>query len=72
MGSLEKDMEKALQYGKLACELNIPQSCANIARMYKLGDGIPKDPDLASHYLEKAKVMIEFMKKGGNNPGYTG
>lgn len=72
MGSLEKNMEKALHYGKLACDLNIPQSCANVARMYKLGDGIPKDPDLASQYLEKAKAMLEIMKKGSGAPTYTG
>lgn len=41
--------------------------------MYKIGDGIPKDPDLAKEYLEKAKAMIDLIKKGGNSgTGFTG
>lgn len=71
LGSLERDMEKALHYGKLACDLSISQSCANVARMYKLGDGIPKDLDLAKYYTEKAKAMIETMRKGDNR-SFTG
>lgn len=39
-------------------------------RMYNIGDGIPKDPDQAKIYLDKAKAMMEVMKKGV--PGGTG
>jgi len=72
IGQLEKNMEEAVKYGKMACDLNVAQSCANVARMYKLGDGIKKDPDLAKEYLEKAKAMVEILKGGGNTSGFTG
>ncbi|KAI6178937.1 hypothetical protein M3Y98_00555900 [Aphelenchoides besseyi] len=41
-------------------------------KMYKIGDGIPKNPDLAKEYTEKAKAMVDVMKKGENTTGYTG
>lgn len=65
-------MEKALKYGKMACELNIAQSCANVARMYKLGDGIPKDPDMANEFLERAKAIAEIMRTGTKTTDFTG
>jgi hypothetical protein len=42
--------------------------------MYKLGDDIPKDLDLAKEYMEKAKAMVDILKGrgGGNTTGYTG
>jgi TPR repeat protein len=39
--------------------------------MYKLGDGIPKDVDLAKEYLDRAKAIMEIFKKG-NTSGFTG
>jgi hypothetical protein len=35
-GELERDMQKALEYGKMACDLAIPQSCANVGRFVLL------------------------------------
>ena len=32
LGSLERDMQKSLDYAIRACECDIPQSCANAAR----------------------------------------
>ncbi|CAD5211913.1 unnamed protein product [Bursaphelenchus okinawaensis] len=72
LGRLEKDMEKALKYAKLACDLNIPQSCLNAARILKIGDGVAKDLDAAKLYLDKAKAMNEMIKKGKNATGFTG
>uniref|UniRef100_A0A1I8B9V6 Beta-lactamase n=1 Tax=Meloidogyne hapla TaxID=6305 RepID=A0A1I8B9V6_MELHA len=45
-GSIEKDGNKALEYGLIACDNgNILEACANISRMYNIGDGIPKDEE---------------------------
>ena len=32
IGKLERDMNKSLQYAIRACDYDIPQSCANVAR----------------------------------------
>ncbi|CAI4232891.1 unnamed protein product [Auanema sp. JU1783] len=72
LGSLERSMEKSLLYGIKACENDIPHSCANVARMYKLGDGIEKDPDMAKKYIDKAKEVMEAMKNKENSAGFTG
>ncbi|CAD5216445.1 unnamed protein product [Bursaphelenchus xylophilus] len=72
LGRLEKDMTKALKYAELACDLNIPQSCVNAARILKIGDGVPKDLDKAKLLLDKAKAIAESMKKGDLTSDYTG
>jgi hypothetical protein len=41
--------------------------------MYTIGDGIPKDPDLAKQYIDKAKAMVEIIKSSTNTgTGFTG
>ncbi|PAV89896.1 hypothetical protein WR25_15213 [Diploscapter pachys] len=72
LGTLERDMMKSLEYGRRACEFHIPQSCINVARMYKLGDGVPKNLDEAHKYAEKAKEYIEALKSGDHRPDFTG
>ncbi|EYB82647.1 hypothetical protein Y032_0355g3343 [Ancylostoma ceylanicum] len=72
LGSLDRDMYKALEYGIKACEQDIPQSCANVARMYKLGDGIEQNLDEAKKYVDKAREIMESMKRPENTPGFTG
>uniref|UniRef100_A0A183CP67 Proteasome endopeptidase complex n=1 Tax=Globodera pallida TaxID=36090 RepID=A0A183CP67_GLOPA len=72
MGALSRDMEKALSYGLKACdEGNIYQSCLNVSRMYRLGDGIPKDENKAKQYNARAKELHRMLKKGWN-AGFTG
>ncbi|PIO56920.1 hypothetical protein TELCIR_21679 [Teladorsagia circumcincta] len=65
-------MYKALEYGIKACELDVPQSCANVARMYKLGDGVEKNVDEAKKYVDKAQEIMEALKSKENVPGFTG
>ncbi|KAL6734995.1 hypothetical protein Aduo_005478 [Ancylostoma duodenale] len=72
LGSLDRDMYKALEYGIKACEQDIPQSCANVARMYKLGDGIEQNLDEAKKYVDKAREIMESLKRSENTPGFTG
>uniref|UniRef100_A0AC34QVN4 Uncharacterized protein n=1 Tax=Panagrolaimus sp. JU765 TaxID=591449 RepID=A0AC34QVN4_9BILA len=71
-GQLERNPEKALEFGIRACEMNIPQACANVSRMYRIGDGIPKNPDKAKEYVDKATEIIEILKSKQSTPGFTG
>ncbi|GMT14689.1 hypothetical protein PFISCL1PPCAC_5986 [Pristionchus fissidentatus] len=71
IGKLERDMEKSVEYGIKACEYDIAQSCANVSRMFKLGDGIKKDIDKAKIYAEKTKELIDIMRKKDNDTGFT-
>ncbi|XGW10186.1 hypothetical protein V3C99_012013 [Haemonchus contortus] len=72
LGSLERNMYKALEYGIKACEMDVFQSCVNVARMYKLGDGIEKNLDEATKFMGKAREIMEAMKSKENVPGFTG
>ncbi|KAF7637549.1 hypothetical protein Mgra_00003067 [Meloidogyne graminicola] len=56
-GSISKDAEKALEYGLIACDRgNVVQACQNVARMYYIGDDIPKDE-------EKYKKFLIFLNR---------
>ncbi|CAK5011673.1 unnamed protein product [Meloidogyne enterolobii] len=71
-GSIEKDANKALEYGLIACDNgNVLEACSNVARMYYIGDGIPKDIEKAKHYKERAKELKLMLRKGWT-PGLTG
>ncbi|VDK20756.1 unnamed protein product [Anisakis simplex] len=72
IGQLPRRMDLALEYGIRACDLQVPQSCANVGRMYKLGDGIDKDPDKAKEFLEKAKAIMTSIKERDQQTGFTG
>ncbi|KAK0422841.1 hypothetical protein QR680_007819 [Steinernema hermaphroditum] len=72
LGSLERNMEKALEYAIRACDLDVAQSCANAGRMFKIGDGVPHDPDRAKAYLDKAKDIMENIKRRDSTTGFTG
>ncbi|CAJ0929152.1 unnamed protein product, partial [Mesorhabditis belari] len=72
LGTLARNMSKALYYGIKACELNIPYSCANVARMYKIGDGIEKDETKGKEFAEKAgEIMKNMQSKENVSPGFT-
>ncbi|MFH4976148.1 hypothetical protein AB6A40_002857 [Gnathostoma spinigerum] len=72
MGSLERDMAASLEYGIRACELNVPESCANVGRMYKIGDGMEKNVEKAKEYYDKAKDIIKNLKERDVKPDFTG
>lgn len=65
-------MDKSLQFAIRACEMDIPQSCANVSRMFKLGDGVPKDLDQAKKYADRAKEIMETLRSNDTNAGFTG
>ncbi|CAD6192586.1 unnamed protein product [Caenorhabditis auriculariae] len=71
LGSLPRNMEKSLEYAIRACEFDVPQSCANVSRMYKLGDGVPKDLDKAKKFAERAQEIMESLKYKDTTAGFT-
>ncbi|KAH7718081.1 Protein ZK20.4 a [Aphelenchoides avenae] len=72
LGSLPRNMEKAIEYGKIACDLAEFRSCANVARIYKLGDGVPKDLDKAKEFSDRAKQFADSLRRGDSSAGFTG
>uniref|UniRef100_A0A0M3I8P6 Sel1 repeat family protein n=1 Tax=Ascaris lumbricoides TaxID=6252 RepID=A0A0M3I8P6_ASCLU len=72
LGQLPRRMDLALKYGIRACDLQVPESCANVGRMYKIGDGVSKDPEKAKEYLDKAKEIMLNIKQRDAQPGFTG
>lgn len=56
---IEKDMQKAFKYGLMACEMGHMYSCANVSQMYRKGEGVDKNPELAEKFKERAKELFK-------------
>lgn len=54
---LEKDMKKAFSFSTKACELKNFYACANLSRMYALGDGTEKNPEKSEHFKKKSEEL---------------
>ncbi|XP_006822684.2 cytochrome c oxidase assembly factor 7B-like [Saccoglossus kowalevskii] len=61
--TVPKDMKKALDYSVKSCDLGLLFGCVNATRMYTVGDGVPKNPELAAKYKEIAKEMHKQIKE---------
>jgi len=61
--SIKKDLKKAFEYSKKACDLGNCYSCSNLSQMYKKGDGVAKDATLAEKYRLQAKELHEEMTR---------
>ena len=59
-GTIAKDMQKALEYSLKSCELGHPWACANVSRMFRLGDGVSKDESKAREFKARAKKLQEL------------
>ncbi len=57
------NLEKALKYGLIACDLGNYHSCANVSRMYELGHGVKKDEEKSKEYRQKAKDIADSVGK---------
>ncbi|VDD90004.1 unnamed protein product [Enterobius vermicularis] len=60
---LKRDPELALKYGLIACNLGVPQACANVSRMYSIGDGVEKNEEKAAEYKDKALKLAGMKQK---------
>ncbi|XP_022087915.1 cytochrome c oxidase assembly factor 7-like [Acanthaster planci] len=63
LGAVEKDLAKAFHYTLRSCQLGQMYGCANVSRMYRLGDGTAKDEKLAEEYKAKAKELHRQAKE---------
>ncbi|XP_066994110.2 cytochrome c oxidase assembly factor 7 homolog [Anabrus simplex] len=56
---IKQDMEKAYQYALKGCELGDMHACANVSQMYRKGEGVAKNEELAEKYKKKAHEIQE-------------
>lgn len=54
---VEKDMRRAFANAQKACDGGHMIACANLSRMYKLGDGCEADKELADKFRRKAQEL---------------
>lgn len=54
---LEKDMKKAFALTTKACELQNFYACANLSRMYAMGDGTEKNAEKSELYKKKSEEL---------------
>ncbi|KAH8306814.1 hypothetical protein KR018_002802 [Drosophila ironensis] len=65
-----KDMKKAFQFARKACELRNMYACANLSQMYARGDGIEKNEKEAERYKKLALEMQDEVKKQQETLGF--
>jgi cytochrome c oxidase assembly factor 7 len=58
-----KDMNEAFKYCLKACELGSFAGCTNVSLMYRKGDGVEKNEELAKEYGAVAKEMLDELKQ---------
>lgn len=63
-GELKRDTNKAIEYAIRACEADVLPACINLARIFKLGDGVPKNQDREKEFVEKSKLIQKNIKEG--------
>lgn len=59
MDGITKDMKKAFEYALLACDGDHMYACANVSRMYRLGEGTEKDLERADKHIRKARRLYK-------------
>lgn len=59
----QKNPENAIEAFKKGCELHNFSCCVNAMLMYKTGDGIPQDMELAKVYKKKAEDIRDHIQK---------
>lgn len=60
---LEKDMKKAFSLTTKACELRNYYACANLSRMYALGDGTEKNAEKSELYRKKSEELRDEINR---------
>lgn len=60
---LKKDMKKAFALTAKACELNNFFACANLSRMYAMGDGTNKNTEKSELYKKKSEELREEINR---------
>lgn len=60
---IPKDMKKAFNFSKQACELGNMYACANLSQMYAKGDGVEKNEANAEKFKKLSLEMQDEVKK---------
>jgi len=60
------DFTKAHKFGVKACELGDMVACANVSRMYNLGDGVEQDSKLAEKYK---RIALDIERQTTSSSG---
>lgn len=66
---VSKDISKAVSLLGKGCDLGSIQACVNLSRLYKTGDGIPRNDALAQKYKDIAIKIKQEIDGVGNAPG---
>ena len=59
----QKASKNAIEAFKKGCELHNFSCCVNAMLMYKTGDGIPQNIELAKEYKKKAEDIRDHVQK---------
>lgn len=62
---LKPDYRKFFEYSVKGCDQMHVNACANAALMLDKGQGVPKDPELAKKYRDRAKELYQQMTTKG-------
>ena len=61
--SFQKNSKKAAEIFEKGCDLGSMGCCHNLSVMYRKGDGIPKDENLATKFMNKAQDIHTQLTK---------
>lgn len=61
--NIAKDMKRSFEFAVKACDLDNMYACANLSVMYRNGDGVEKDLNMANKYKQKAEEIRDEMLK---------
>lgn len=64
-----QNFAQAFQFAIKGCDLGDAYSCGNLSVMYKKGDGVEMNEDMAKHYKRKADSIISMHTE--NRPNVT-
>lgn len=56
-GNIVKDMKRSFEFAVKACNLDNMYACNNLSMMYRTGDGVEKNEELAKKFKTKAKEL---------------
>jgi TPR repeat protein len=64
------DLQRASAYFGKACDRGHPLGCRELAKMFEIGSGVPKDAARAAGLSAKAKAAMKTACGGPNKPDY--
>lgn len=62
-GHVEKNIREAYKLCLKSCEIGNPYACANVSVMHRNGDGVQKNVELADAFEQRAKALLNELKK---------